>query len=226
MKNFISVATVASAVILSCAPSAHAAFIQNGTGLISPTSVITFDEIVLPYLTQVSTQYSSLGVAFSPFGFYFTSVPAGIDAISNFIPNGYGGDRFAMDVIFSNAVTEAAFQAIGPGDATATFTAYLGGNPVESNAAALVPLAQGVNYYGFEGITFDRISISPYAPSGDPFGAGWSSPLILDNIQRSTQSQVPAPMPLLGVGAALCYSRKLRKRIKTRNTHEVMSAIG
>jgi hypothetical protein len=223
MKNLISAATVASAVILSCAPSAHAAFIQNGTGLISPTSVITFDEIVLPYLTQVSTQYSSLGISFSPFGFYFTSVPAGIDAISNFIPYGYGGDRFAMDVIFSNAVTEAAFQAIGPGDATATFTAYLGGNPVESVYAALT---QGVSYYGFEGITFDRISISPYAPSGDPFWAGWRSPLILDNIQRSTQSQVPAPIPLLGVGAALCYSRKLRKRIKTRNALEVMSAIG
>ena len=223
MKNLISAATVASAVILSCAPSAHAAFIQNGTGLISPTSVITFDEIVLPYLTQVSTQYNSLGISFSPFGFYFTSVPAGIDAISNFIPYGYGGDRFAMDVIFSNAVTEAAFQAIGPGDATATFTAYLGGNPVESVNAALT---QGVSYYGFEGITFDRISISPYAPSGDPFGAGWRSPLILDNIQRSTQSQVPAPMPLLGVGAALCYSRKLRKRIMTRNALEVISAIG
>ena len=87
-------------------------------------------------------------------------------------------------------------------------------------------LTQGVSYYGFEGITFDRISISPYAPSGDPFGEGWRSPLILDNIQRSTQSQVPAPIPLLGVGAALCYSRKLRKRIKTRNALEVMSAIG
>jgi len=184
---------------------------------------MTFDEIILPYLTQVGTQYSSLGIAFSPFGFYFTSVPAGIDAISNFIPYGYGGDRFAMDVIFSNAVTEAAFQAIGPVDATATFTGYLGGNPVESFYASLT---QGVSYYGFEGITFDRTSISPYAPSGDPFGAGWRSPLILDNIQRSTQSTVPAPMPLLGVGATLCYSRKLRKRIKTRNALEVMSAIG
>jgi hypothetical protein len=220
MKNLISAATVASAVLLSCAPSAHAAFIQNGTGLISPTSVITFDEIVLPYLTQVSTQYSSLGIAFSPFGYYLAGLN---NTISNFIPNGYGGDRFAMDMNFTNAVTEAAFQAIGPGDATATFTAYLGGNPVESVYAALT---QGVSYYGFEGITFDRISISPYAPSGDPFGAGWRSPLILDNIQRSSQAQVPAPMPLLGVGAAFCYSRKLRKRIKTRNALEVMSAIG
>jgi len=220
MKNLISAATVASAVLLSCAPSAHAAFIQNGTGLISPTSVITFDEIVLPYLTQVSTQYSSLGIAFSPFGYYLAGLN---NTISNFIPNGYGGDRFAMDMNFTNSVTEAAFQAIGPGDATATFTAYLGGNPVESVYAALT---QGVSYYGFEGITFDRISISPYAPSGDPFGAGWRSPLILDNIQRSSQAQVPAPIPLLGVGAAFCYSRKLRKRIKTRNALEVMSAIG
>lgn len=37
---------------------------------------------------------------------------------------------------------------------------------------------------------------------------------------------VPAPLPLLGVGAAFGYSRKLRKRIKISKTPEVMSAIG
>ena len=36
---------------------------------------------------------------------------------------------------------------------------------------------------------------------------------------------VPAPLPLLGVGAALGFSRKLRKRIKSIKTPEVMSAI-
>lgn len=36
---------------------------------------------------------------------------------------------------------------------------------------------------------------------------------------------VPAPLPLLGVGAAFGYSRKLRKRIKARKTPEELSAI-
>jgi hypothetical protein len=36
---------------------------------------------------------------------------------------------------------------------------------------------------------------------------------------------VPAPLPLLGLGAFFGYSRKLRKRLKTSKTPEVISAI-
>lgn len=39
-------------------------------------------------------------------------------------------------------------------------------------------------------------------------------------------TQVPGPLPLLGVGAAFGYSRRLRKRIKTSKAPEVISAIG
>ena len=38
--------------------------------------------------------------------------------------------------------------------------------------------------------------------------------------------RVPGPLPLLGVGAAFGYSRKLRKRIKTSKMPEVLSPIG
>jgi len=214
---------------LSIAPAAKAAFFQNGTGLSGPISTVTFDEIILPYLTQVTTQYNSLGVTLSPFGYYFTESNNGLNAVSNFVPNGYGGSRFAMDVIFSAPVTEAALQAIGPSDATAIFTAYLGSSSVELASAAL---DQGglAHYYGFDGITFDRISINPYAPSGDPFGAGWRSPLILDNIQRAEgtpnppTSEAPGPLPWLGAGIAFSYSRRLRRRIKINQLPEM--AIG
>lgn len=37
---------------------------------------------------------------------------------------------------------------------------------------------------------------------------------------------VPGPLPLLGVGAAFGFSRKLRKRIKGSKTPDVISAIG
>ena len=211
---------------LSGVPAAKAAFFQNGTGLISPTSTVTFDEIILPNLTQVTNQYDSLGVSFSPFGYYFTESIDGLNAVSNFVPSGFGGSAFAMNVIFSNPVTEAALQAIGPFDATATFTAYLGDNPVESASSGL---GAGTRFFGFDGITFDRISISPYAPSGDPFGVGWRSPMILDNIQRAEvnpppASQVPGPLPWLGAGVAFGYSRRLRRRIKIYQLSEI--AIG
>lgn len=39
-------------------------------------------------------------------------------------------------------------------------------------------------------------------------------------------SSVPGPLPLLGVGAAFGYSRKLRKLIKTSKKPEMISAIG
>jgi hypothetical protein len=223
--------------VSSGAPAVKAAFFQNGTGLSGPISTVTFDEIILPFLTQVTTQYDSLGVSFSPFGHYFPASNGsaqgnltGLNSVSNFIPYGYGGSAFAMDVIFSAPVTEAALQAIGPSDATATFTAYLGGNLVESVSAAL-EVGGPARYYGFDGILFDRINISPYAPSGDPFGAGWRSPLILDNIQRADAAsppppQVPGPLPWLGAAAAFGYSRKLRKRIKGSTTPKVTSAIG
>ena len=225
----LAVAGVVSSA-LSIAPAAKAAFFQNGTGLSGPISTVTFDEIILPYLAQVTTQYNGLGVALSPFGFYFTEVNNGLNAVSNFVPYGYGGDRFAMDVLFSAPVTEAAFQAIGPSDATAIFTAYLGSSSVESASAALWSPGGLARYYGFDGITFDRISISPYAPSGDPFGAGWRSPLILDNIQRANgtpippTSEAPGPLPWLGAGVAFGYSRKLRRRIKSNKLPEM--AIG
>jgi len=44
-------------------------------------------------------------------------------------------------------------------------------------------------------------------------------------VARSGLEAVPAPLPLLGVGAAFGYSRKLKKRIKTSKSPEVMSAI-
>jgi hypothetical protein len=51
-----------------------------------------------------------------------------------------------------------------------------------------------------------------------------------DDFRLTTDDQssgvaVPGPLPLLGVGAAFGYSRKLRKRIKTNKSPEVLSAI-
>jgi hypothetical protein len=206
---------------LSGVPAAKAAFFQNGTGLSSPTSTVTFDEIILPNLTQVTNQYDSFGVSFSPFGYYFTESINGLNAVSNFVPGGIFGSAFAMDIIFSDPVTEAALQTIGPSDATATFTAYLGDSPVESASS---DLGAGTRFFGFNGITFDRINVAAFRPS-----LGIRSVFILDNIQRAEvnpppASQVPGPLPWLGAGVAFGYSRRLRRRIRTYQLSEI--AIG
>lgn len=58
----------------------------------------------------------------------------------------------------------------------------------------------------------------PLVPFAAPVSA--SSPL------DTGIEAVPGPLPLLGVGAAYGYSRRLRQRIKRTKTPEVISAIG
>ena len=48
----------------------------------------------------------------------------------------------------------------------------------------------------------------------------------LDLAPVSGLPSVPGTLPLVGVGAAFGFSRKLRKRIKTSKAHEVISIIG
>ena len=48
---------------------------------------------------------------------------------------------------------------------------------------------------------------------------------IVQFVDPGSGDSVPGPLPLLGFGAAFAYSRKLRNRIKTSKTPEVMGAI-
>jgi hypothetical protein len=48
----------------------------------------------------------------------------------------------------------------------------------------------------------------------------------LGQFQDVEVQQTPAPLPLLGVGAAFGFSRNLRKRIKGSKLPEAMSALG
>ena len=59
-------------VALLMASYSFADTVQNGTGLNTPNSVITFDEHILANGTLVTNQYAAEGVTFSPFlRFYF-----------------------------------------------------------------------------------------------------------------------------------------------------------
>ena len=62
-----------------------------------------------------------------------------------------------------------------------------------------------------------------------PLGSNVALDAIQNNYTRGggcCRTEVPAPLPLLGVGAAFGFSRNLRKRIKTSKSPEVMSALG
>ena len=62
-----------------------------------------------------------------------------------------------------------------------------------------------------------------------PLGSNVALDAIQNNYTRGggcCRTEVPAPLPLLGVGAAFGFSRNLRKRIKTSKSPEAMSAMG
>jgi hypothetical protein len=216
---------VSSIILLLGIPAAHAAFIQNTFGLSDPHSTITFDEHVLPYLTGVTTEYSDLGVTFSPYGLYFDSANTGGNfgkGIGNFVPSGYGGDRFPIGINFTKPQTEAAFRFISA-DATTTFQAFLGGNLVESFDVVTGDPANPA-FYGFRDITFDAISIT--TP-----GCGFAvCPEIVDNIQLPTaSSSVPEPSSILGIlsfgilGTGAILKRKIKPSKPSEKDLEIVS---
>jgi hypothetical protein len=97
------------------------------------------------------------------------------------------------------------------------------GGPVNSG----VELPSGVISYIFTAPTTLQLRglLGVVNPVGGP-----QVTLQINNITGTARGthhyDVPGPLPLLGVGAAFGFSRKLRKRIKTSKTPEVMSAIG
>jgi hypothetical protein len=209
LKYYASAVVVGFITMLSNIPSAHAAFIQNSFGLSEPHSTITFDEHILPNLTRVTTEYSDLGVTFLPYGLYFDVANNGISGISNFVPNGFGGDRFPVGINFTTPQTVVAF-AFTSADGATTFQAFLGGNLVESHSN----IATGSqSFYGFRDITFDAISLST-SGSSCVFAI---CPEIVDNIQLSTAANpVPSPSSIFGIalaslGFGIALNRKLAK---------------
>lgn len=183
------------AFVVAISGQVQAAFINNATGLVAPISTVTFDEISFANGTVISTQFSSYGVTFSP-------ALSLSDRYKNGYPNMNGsvlsnfeaGERpytQPFSIKFNNALTEAAFAFVSNPSPTTTFSAYLGGNLVES---ATTSTEYSGNFYGFNSIVLDEIRISTIGSSGA---------MILDNVQLGL-SAVPEPttMALFGLGAA------------------------
>jgi hypothetical protein len=180
--------------------------IASSTGLTSPVQTLTFDEIVLPMNTSLTTQYSGLGISFTPNVYYSPQTTFGNvqgNDIGNFTFNPDGPVN-PVSFVFSGPINGAAFSF----DADSTpylFQAFLGGVLVDSFTATV-----GVStsdYYGFNNITFDTIVITQEGAGGGPF---W----VADNIQFGSAVSTPEPasIALLGFGLFGLAAAKLRRK--------------
>jgi hypothetical protein len=211
-KHSWLVVAMTALVLAGMSRTAEAAFLQNTTGLTSPGTALTFDEIVLtpfgpphnnagddPVLTS---QYAVFGVNFSGF-FYFhdnddTSFNTQFPLIYSYDPAGPLGVNNNLSIMFSSPVSEAAL-AVGSIDAPnlTTFQAYLGG-VLQDSGTFPTSLGNPDNYYGFTGIVFDELRIN--TPSAI---------LQADNLQFSVVPE-PATLSLLALGGGLLLLRKRR----------------
>jgi hypothetical protein len=187
------------------ARAAQAGPIANTTGLSSPNTTITFSELSFALGAPITSEFSAYGVVFSPSGWYdaqgVTSCCNGI--VADYIANFTGPPAPISNpwsILFTADQTEVAFAlATNPG--TATFTALLGGTPVESFSSSTSFNSSTPYYFGFTGITFDEIRIS----------VGGDQVALIDNIQLGSAA-VPEPHTFALIASALFALALARRR--------------
>lgn len=175
------------------------------TGLTSPIYTLTFSEGGVPQNTALTNQYAAFGMTFA--GMFQDPQPVffGTPSAGNFRFDPPVASISPLTLFFNAPVEGAAFNFItNPG--TSFFEAFLGAVSQHSFNA---PVGIDVTlWYGFEGITFDRIVISP---------GGSNQAMLIDNIQFGTDIRVdtvpePATMTLLATGLAGMAAARRRKK--------------
>jgi hypothetical protein len=187
------------------AMAAQAGPIANTTGLSSPNTIITFSELSFAQGTPITSEFSAYGVVLSPPVWYdsqgVSSCCSGIvsDYVANFstIPVSISNP---FSILFTADQTEVAF-ALATNPTTTTFTALLGGTPVESFSSPTSFDSSTPYYFGFTGITFDEIRIS----------VGGNQLALIDNIQLGPAA-VPEPHTFALIASALFALALARRR--------------
>jgi hypothetical protein len=185
---------------------ANAAFFNNSTGLVSPVQTVTFSEHTFADDTVITNQFADVGLTFSPNLYYQNSFnPGGAvpnlnpPDLTNFIPSTGGGLVNPFSISFSSPVTGAAF-VLATNPNTTLLTAFLN-NVIVDTGSAPSSLNNPNDFYGFTGVTFDRIDVTV---GSDGFA-------ILDTVQ--TAQSVPEPSAfilLLGGAGTLAAFIRLR----------------
>jgi hypothetical protein len=172
------------------------------TGLTSPTSVISFDELGNLQDQTITNQFAAFGATFSGFGWDNATNGqagstgfAGGDLVNGLSPFPTG----PMVISFTSLLQAAAFAAVDQGG-TFTLEAFLGGvgGTLVESSNVVIPFNPGVGFIGFQGTSFDTIEISTAGPSA----------LTIDTLQMQTIPE-PATLALLGIAfAGFGFSRR------------------
>lgn len=196
---------IAAALVLSTftasAVSAQA-ISRRATGLAAPAFTIDFNSTISGSFPGVvngvdfgtSWQSNSPGNCGGAFA---------TQAVYNFgcIPPGFGPVNPAS-ILFSAPVNGVAFNLITNDGATTTLTAFLGGNQVATFSQASNLTTPESFWYGFEGITFDRVDVREVGNNGS---------IGIDNVQVGVVPE-PGSLALVAVGltSLLVVARRRR----------------
>jgi PEP-CTERM motif-containing protein len=187
---------------------ANATFFNNSSGITSPAETIDFSEHTFADNTFITTQFSDLGVTFSPGLYYQNTFAPGLPNsvppdLTNFLPANGGGEVDPFSIFFSSPVTAAAF-VLGTNPNTTMFFALLNGVVVDSGSAPS-SLNNSMDFYGFTGVSFDQIIVDV---GGDGFA-------VLDTLQLDTLLPIvpePSTWALVLLGIGLVAVMRLRRR--------------
>lgn len=177
--GFLAVSNLVNAVAIN----------GTSTGLTSPATTLTFDEVVLATNSTVTNEYSAFGVTFSGL-FYDSSC-----CIEGWTPDGSSpylgnittstGSYQSWSILFDVNQSDVAFT-MASNYTTHTLGAYLDGVLVEEFAVD----GSVWGYYGFANSNFNEIRMTA------------NQAMLIDGLQFSTALPVPeaSSLALLGLG--------------------------
>jgi hypothetical protein len=198
--NFYQKLIPLCACAMLATPAFGAVINLSPTGLASPVLTIDFSEFSVPETNPITTEFSSLGVSFSPNLFYRTNDnPAWANILGANLRSGEPNvSNFSLD--FEVPLTSAAFAAIAQPPTPTTFTALLDGVEVESFNTN-VTIDNRDNFFGFEGIVFDEINVVYTADTR----------MRIDNLQLGPAIPEPGTVTISLLGLlGLCCRRRRR----------------